>query len=372
MALELKHTTSEKESFNWSEFLNKDISFKKGISLKRKQALFNDLFLLINAGLDIKRVLELVTSEQKKKKDKELLNGIYQNVLTGGSLSEALSHSKVFDKYEVYCIKIGEESGRLASVLKHLAHFFEKKIEQKRVVTSALSYPVVVLCIAILAVVFMIGYVVPTFADTYNNFDAELPAITQWLVSFSASFPLYLSLFIGSILAIVFVFVFFKNHDWLRKFKAKFLLNIPFIGKIIRTSWLNQFCLSMHLLTNAKTPLIESLGLVKNMLDFYPLSKALAYTEDQIIKGKSLSKSFSEFSFFPSRMVYLINVGEEVNELEDIFHQLSVLYTKELEHKSKILGSVLEPVLLLFIGALVGFIVVAMYLPMFSLSEVMN
>ena len=373
MALEVKNIKPKalNSKSSLAELLSKDIQLGKRFTNKKKQALYNDLFLLLNAGLDIKRVLELVVEEQVNEKEKAILTKVYDNVLNGESLSKALGRNKDFSEYEIYSIKIGEEAGKLSQVLSHLRVHFKKKIEQKRLITSALSYPVIVLGIAIGAVAFMIGFVVPKFAATYKSFDAELPAITQYLIDFSDNFGLISIYFISIVLLIVITTSFSNNKIWFKKFKAKFLLSIPFIGEIIKLSKLTQFCQSMELLTSARTPLIDSIDLTGRMLDFYPIQFALQDAKADILNGMPLSKSLGKHGFFPSRMNYLLGVGEEVNKLEEIFNQLGELYGNELEHKSKVIGTVLEPVLLMFIAVLVGFVVIALYMPMFSLSELL-
>lgn len=365
----VKITTIATQKRNPLDFLNREINLFPQFNLKKKQAFYNDLYLLFHSGLDMKRVLELIVEEQKNKKDKIILKTIYDSVLTGTSLSEALSQHKDFTEYEIFSVKIGEESGMLTDVLQHLKTHFQKKIEQKRLVASALSYPITVLCIAIAAVTFMIGFVVPTFADTYKTFDAELPAITQGLIDFSNSFGIYASVFFSSIVGITILYMLYKKNNNVRKWKAKLLLSIPFLGKIIQLSKLTQFCENMNLLTSSKTSLIEALSLTSRMIDFHPLQVGLNDAKEKVMNGLSLSDSLKAHSIFPSRMVYLIAVGEEVNKLENIFKQLSELYGTELEHKSKLMGTILEPLLLVFIGALVGFIVIALYMPMFSISE---
>lgn len=373
MALEVKNINSKKtkDKNSLNEILNKDIQLSKRFTNKKKQALYNDLYLLLNAGLDIKRVLELVVEEQRNPKDKKILSDVYNNVLRGESISESLSRNKDFSEYEVYSIKIGEEAGQLSKVLSHLRDYYSKKIEQKRLVTSALSYPVIVLFIAISAVAFMIGFVVPKFTATYQSFNAELPPITQFLIDFSNNFDLISMYFLGVLFLMIIIIYLGRNKSWFKEIKAKILLSIPFIGELIKLSKLTQFCQSMELLTSAKTPLIDSLDLTKRMLDFYPIQKALTDAKTDILNGQSLNKSLAKHSFFPSRMNYLLGVGEEVNKLEEIFIQLGTLYGDELGHKSKVIGTVLEPVLLVFIAILVGFIVVALYMPMFSLSDLL-
>ena len=254
-------------------------------------------------------------------------------------------------------------------MLFHLKNYFGKRIEQKRLVTSALSYPITVLGIAIAAVTFMIGFVVPTFAETFKTFGAELPGITKWLMDFSDNFSIYASVFFVTLVVLFLVYQSVKKKEVVKKWRDKVLVGIPFTGKIYHLSKLTQFCENMKLLIGARTSLMESLSLTGRMMDFYPIQSEIEKIKLDITNGESLSKSLGKVKTFPSRMIYLLAVGEEVNKLEDIFGQLGELYGTELEHKSKILGNVLEPVLLLFIACLVGFIVVALYMPMFSLSE---
>lgn len=359
----------ESSSGSIKDFLNKDIQIGPQITLKKKQALYNDLYLLFHSGLDMKRVLELIVKEQKNKKDKEILSRINQKVVSGISLSEALKAERDFTEYEIYSVKIGEESGKLKDVLFHLKNYYSKRIEQKRLVTSALSYPVTILIIAISSVTFMLGFVVPIFAETFKSFGAELPAITQWLIDFSGSFTTYAILTFIVVVGLIVTYQIVKKNEQVRKWKDRLLVKLPFTGRIYHLSKLTQFCENMKLLIGAKTSLIESLSLTGRMLNFYPIQNAMQQVNKDITNGINLSASLAKFSTFPSRMTYLIAVGEEVNKLEDIFSQLSELYGNELEHRSKILGSVLEPLLLIFIAFLVGFIVIALYMPMFSLSE---
>lgn len=357
------------ESNSLKDFLNKDIKIGAQFNLKKKQALYNDLYLLFHSGLDMKRVLELIVDEQKKKKDKAILDRIYQKVIKGEKLSEAFKAERDFSEYETFSLQIGEESGKLKEVLEHLKNYYQKRIEQKRQVTSALSYPIVVLCIALAAVTFMIGFVVPTFAKTFKTFDAELPAITAWLIEFSDNFTSYVFAFIISLLGSILLYQLFKEKEIVQRIKSNLALKTPFVGSILHLSKLTQFCENMKLLVSAKTSLIEALDLTSKMVKFYPIKKGLIDAQVQVMNGSGLSESLKSHKIFPSRMIYLLAVGEEVNKLEDIFSQLAELYGNELEHKSKILGSVLEPVLLVFIACLVGFIVIALYMPMFSLSD---
>ena len=355
------------------ELLNKDISFSsRGLPDKKKQAIFNDLHLLLHAGLDVKRVLELIVAEQKKAKEKAILEAIYQEVIQGSSLSEAMEKSSHFSVYECYSVKIGEESGKLDEVLLHLRNHFEKKIEQRRQIVSALSYPLIVMFVAFGAVAFMIGFVVPTFSDTFKKFDIELPAITRWIIAISNSFDQIMLVFAALVIGLLVFFKVNQAKPWFQKWLAKLLLRLPVFGRVLHLSYLTQFSQSMALLLSARTPLLDALDLIQKMINSYDLKQALEQGKAEILKGESLAKTMEAHKIFPSRMVYLVGVGEEVNKLDDIFSQLSELYSKELEHRSKLLSTVIEPILIVFLGLVVGFSLVAMYLPMFSITEMLG
>jgi type IV pilus assembly protein PilC len=349
-----------------------EIKIGQGLTDKKKQAIFNDLFLLLNSGLDIKRALELIAEEQKKKKDKKVIEGIYNNIINGDTLSESLEKSKLFTNYECVAVQIGETSGELLSVLSYLKTYYDKKIEQRRQITSALAYPVLVLFVAVGAVLFMIGFVVPTFADTFKKFKIDLPWITKFVIGLSNQFDVILITIILLISIGILLFQVLKKNDMFLSLKEKFLLKLPVFGSIIHLGIISQFTQAMTLLINARTPIVQSMQLVASMTSSHGLRKALKESESKVLQGEFLSTCLSSYNLFPKRMIYMMKVGEEVNQLGNIFNELNTLYTAELEHKSKMLNTVIEPILIIFLGFVVGFILIAMYLPMFSITDMLG
>jgi type IV pilus assembly protein PilC len=367
-----KKVSTKKEGGVMS-FLNKDISLgSKQLNDKKKEGFYNELTLLLDAGVDIKSSLELIESEQVKKQDKELFAEIRRQVISGKGMSEAMKNSGKFSDYEYYSVKIGEESGQLLQVLQQLRIYFEKRIKQRRQIVGALTYPLIVIAVAFGAVAFMISFVVPAFADIFKRFKADLPAVTKFILNLSESFPLYFGAFLLLVLSAVVFYRMNRAKVWMRKSLSSFTLKIPVIGNLIQLTYLSRFAQSMSLLIAAKVPLIEAMSLVQKMINYYPIEISLEAMEHEIMKGKSLSESMSKYKIYPKKMIYLIKVAEEVNQMDKIFSQLSQQYSDEVEHKSGLISTVIEPILIVFLGFMVAFILVAMYLPMFSLTNVLG
>ncbi len=281
---------------------------------KKKQAFYQELAVLLKAGVSFKEGLSLIVESLKKNADKELIQSILNQVVNGKPFSDALAASKSFTEYEYYSIQIGEETGTTAQVCNELGHFFERKNEQKRIIVAALTYPSIVLSTAVLVVVFMLSYVVPMFQD----------------------------------------------------------IKIPVLGTFMTKVYLAQFTQAVTLLTTAKVPLLNSIQMVKKMIRFVPLQEALEKVEDSILKGNSLSASLKNNSLFDNRIISLVKVAEETNQTEYVFKQLSEQYNQEVVQQSKIMTTVLEPFIILFVGVLVAVLLVAMYLPMFQLSSAIS
>ena len=363
----LVSTTESKDLF---AFLNQDISFgSKQVPDKKKESLYVELSTLLLSGIDLRTALELILVDQENAKDKVLFEGIRERILSGLALSEALKETERFSDYEYFSLKIGEETGRLGEVLTDLAKYYKSKIQQRRKIISAVSYPVIVLCTSMGAVLFMIKFVVPMFADVFLRFGGKLPWITATIIGISAWFDKYfLWMFLGLVSLIVLYFLKRKSNGF-RKFSSGLLVRMPIVGDIVKKIYLARFANTMRLLVSTDTPLLRSIALVRQMIDFYPIETSLLAVEQEILKGESLHKSLSSFSFYPPKMIQLIKVGEEVNRMDYFFDKIAQQYTEEVEFKTNAISSLLEPIIIIFLGLVVGVILIAMYLPMFQMSN---
>lgn len=365
--------TGTKKKNSLSDILTKEINFLgSGLPLKKKEAFYSELQILLSAGLDLQRALILIIENQKKGNDKTLFLGIQQNIISGLSLSEAIDETKQFSKYEVFSIKIGEETGRLTTILKELAIFFQKSLQYRRKVFGALAYPVFVIVFALSVVVFLLQFLVPMFSGVYERFDKELPTLTQKIVNLSnwmIDYSLYLFLGLGVFIAFLFSQ---RTQLWFRKMSSWLLVRLPIFGELIRKIYLVRFCQSMALLLSSKIPLLQAVGLVKSMINFYTIENALTHAEKEILNGATLEASLLPFPFFPKQLTALIKVGEEASQLDTMFQKLAEQYNNEVEQRTEVLSSLIEPILIVGLGVLVGIVLIAMYLPLFQLSTGVN
>ena len=375
MGFEIKNvnTSGSKEGFDIDALLKKEITlFGSSFSNKKKEAFYTELHVLLHAGLELKDALDLIAKEQRKEEDTKLFNGIINGLISGKNFSEALKEQEKFSDYEYYSIQIGERTGTLTKVIEELGNFFKRKNEQRRTVIGALSYPIIILFTALVAVIFMMQFVVPMFAQIFKQNKVELPWITSKIIATSDFFRDYYWIFIVLILCVLIGQRLVKDKLWYKNISTLIILKIPFVGEFFRKVKIAQFTQAISLLIGAKVPLLSGIQLTQKMISFYPLQNALTKIESDILMGKSLSESMSVHRVFDSKMSSLIKVAEETNQNQIIFERLTEQYNKEIEYKSKMLSSVLEPVIILFLGVIVATILIAMYIPMFNLSTVIG
>lgn len=378
MGFKLEHTVEEKaikdsQNRGLEGFLKKEVTlFGTFFSNKRKEGFYGELALLLKAGVHLREALELLKENQKKEK----LKGFYAQMLNkldgGQSLSEILKNQKEFTEYEYYSIQIGEESGNLIKIAQELSAFFAQKNEQRRNLVNALTYPLIILCTAILVVVFMLRMVVPMFEDIFRQNGVELPTITRWIISLSNLIKDYGWMVILGLLTFVVLRKSLLVREGVKRKWDTLLLRLPYVGSFIRSVYLAQFTQAVALLTSSKVPMLNSIRMVKKMIRFFPLRDALDQMEHQIMKGVSLHESIKGNKVFDHKIASLIKVAEETNQTEFIFEKLHQQYALEVQQKSKMLSTLMEPLIIVVIGFFVGVILVSMYLPMFRLSSVLG
>lgn len=349
-----------------------DLSFFDSFTDKKKKVFYREFSTLIKASIDFNKALELLAQQEKSKKLKIIYEDITEKIVKGKTLYEALEGHKDFTKYEIYSIRIGEETRRLPEVLDQLEKYYDRKIKMRRQIISVMTYPTFVLFITFAVLYFMLNYVVPMFSTVFRQFGGELPPMTLFVQKLSEHFNM------GVLILTIFTIVLFCLHYYLKdkeryqEIMGKIILKMPVVGKLTRKINTAKFCQSMGLLLAAKTPLLDSLNLSKEMIHFYPLKKVLERTISDVRKGALLSPSLQRKDFFASREITMLSIGEEVNELDQMFHKLAEQLEEDIDHFVKSISSVLEPIMIIVIGVVVGFILIAMYYPMFSLGKVIN
>ena len=286
-----KEDTKEKKSI-----LHKEIQlFGNGFSNRSKEDFYGELSVLLNSGINLKTALQIISEMQKKQKDKGLIERISANIVTGNSLSEALKEEKYFTQYEQQAIRIGEQTGQLPRITEDLRAYFNRKNELKRQIISSLSYPIIVLLLALVIVFFMLRFVVPMFVDIFKQNNVALPWITNQIVKLS-----HLVSVSGWYLLLVFILIivgyrWLSKTQWYYRVSGKLQLKIPILGNYLKRIYLIQFTQAMALLTQAKIPVVTGIGLAKDMIRFYPLVSTLGDIELDLVQGEKLHESFSKY-----------------------------------------------------------------------------
>ena len=368
-----KVKTSPKEKSNLDDLLKKEIRlFGSAFNSKKKEQFYTELSVLLTSGIRLKDALSLISASQKKKEDATFFEELSAKIVAGSAFSDILRADKKFTIYESHSVRIGEEGGSLEKVASSLAYFYTRKNEQRRNITSALTYPVIVLFTAFLAVTFMLQFVVPMFKDVFNQNNVDLPRITEIVISISEWLGTYGWFILGVLILFGISQPFLNKHLRYRNLKDRLLLKIPLIGSFIKASSIARFTQAVSLLVNSKVSIPQSIHLAKEMISFTPLKSALDNVEKSIQKGASLSKSLEEQSFFDAKMIALVRVAEETNQTEYVFDKLKEQYNTVVIRKSKMFSTLLEPIIILIVGILVAVILISMYLPMFELGNVLK
>jgi type IV pilus assembly protein PilC len=364
----IKRKSSEKKG-NGS-ILNKELSFSFGNSLgdKLKEQFYNQLYLLLNSGLELSAALELQAQEQSAEKLSKLSQILLDKIIEGDSLSEALRSDGRFNAFEIKMIEIGEEVGKLALIFDNLSRHYEEKNKLRKLIISSLTYPAIVMLTAFAAVFFMFFFIVPLFKDVLNRFEGELPYVTSVVFEISQGLTdhilLVLLIAIGLLISGYYLF---RSE----KFKGKiqvFFSKLPVIGPMLFKIQRLRIATALFIQLRSGQTVFRSVDNLKESLGFLPLKEGLEKCSKGIYQGESLHEAFRKNNIFEAQLIALVKVGEETNTLPEVFQKISEQYSKDVEHSYGMLSSLIEPFLILGLGIFVGLILVALYLPMLKMS----
>lgn len=333
-----------------------------------KRTFFSQLQTLIRSGLSFSRAFELII-EGAKTKEKALYVRIFDEVVSGKELWRSLEADKAFTELDRSVVRIGEETGRLVDALEFLTDYYQKREEQKRMVTSALSYPIITLSIAVIVLVFMLLVVVPMFEQVYARMGGELPAITRKIIGMSESVPAVLGIMVLLGLSMYGVRHMFGSSDKYQSITSGIVMRLPLVSGLIRKYQVSRFSRIMHLLVSSDVPILQALYLMRGIITFYPYRQSIEEVCRMIEKGQTLTGGMDKYeNLYGKRFLVLLKVGEETNSIEQMLLTQANDTNAELEHEIKQLNNIVEPFLILAIGIIVAFVLIAMYMPMFKLG----
>ena len=347
------------------------LSLEKAPGVKEKAVFASQMAALVSAGVPIVRSLEILAEQQKLPMFKRALQRLSLDVNQGSSLGSALRRwPQVFDALSVAMVEAGEAGGVLEEVLKRLAKLLEDNAKLQNQIRGALGYPVTVLVIAIGVFLGMTIFLIPTFAGIFEDLGAELPAFTQLMVNLSAllrsSFSLYLA---GGLLLLVFVLKRAYATKLGRRRMDGLMLRLPLFGDLIRKTATAQFCRTFSSLTRAGVPILMALDIVRDTVGNRVLAEAIESAKVEVQEGGTLSLALARRKVFPAMAMSMLLIGEESGEVDAMLSKVADFYEDEIAATVKAMTAMLEPAMIVVVGGIVGSILLAMYLPMFSVFE---
>jgi type IV pilus assembly protein PilC len=357
------------------------VNMKMEIRLRKPKVKLKDLAVfsrqfatMINSGLSLLRALNILSEQTENESLKEAITGLREDVERGSSLSAAMSkHPKVFNKLFVSMVRAGETGGQLDTVLVRVADTFEADYRLRQKVKSAMTYPVVVAGIAVILLSIMLMFVVPIFAKMFIDLGGELPLPTKILLSVSQKFKFLIPMLV--VLSVVGFISYKKAHRNNAEFRHRadqLKLRTPIFGKLFQKIALSRFSRTLGLLLKAGVPVLQALDIVSDTTGNEVMTRAALDVKDSVRSGESMSAPLERHKVFPPMTVQMIAVGEDTGALDAMLDKISDFYDQEVESTTEQLTSMIEPLMIAVLGGIVGSMVVALYLPMFKIFDLIK
>lgn len=341
-----------------------------GVPLKDKMIFLKQFSIMLNAGLSITRALEVLSMQTTNPRFKVVLKEVLKSVSGGVQLSDSFAkYPDVFDSIAINLIKAGEQSGNLGLILRKLSREYEQKNALKSKVTSALAYPAVLTVVMIGVVVFLLAIVVPQLEDAFKSFGAELPWITKAVIGLSKLITNYWYLVLLVLIGGAVGIKYFVSTPEGRRVWDKILITVPIFGPLFVKIQVATFSRVLYLLISSGVPILQTLELTEATLSNIWFKDEVISMRDQVKRGVSIAVPLLQSPYFPSIVGYMVNVGQETGQLDTVLRKVAKYYDLEIKTATSTLSSLLEPILLVVMGGVVGVIVAAIYYPMFQLTQ---
>jgi len=343
---------------------------KMGGGVKQKEiAIFTRQFsVMIDAGLPLVQCLEILGSQQKNRSFQKVLFEVRQDVESGSTLADSLRrHPKVFNDLFCNMIAAGEAGGILDTILQRMSSYIEKRVKLQAAVRSAMIYPVAVITIAVGVVVIILWKVIPTFAALFEGLGAQLPLPTRITIAVSKFLGRYMWLLVLLFGAGAFgLFQYHKTYKGKRQID-RFVLKLPVMGMLMRKIAVARFCRTLGTLLTSGVPILDGLEITARTSGNSIVEDAIMATRKSIEEGKTIAQPLEDTDVFPPMVIQMISVGEQTGALDTMLSKIADFYEDEVDEAVENLMSLLEPVMIVFLGIMIGGIVISMYMPMFSL-----
>ncbi|PLX48734.1 MAG: pilus assembly protein PilC [Desulfobulbaceae bacterium] len=331
------------------------------------------LSTMIDAGLPLVQSLDILGNQQENPTFKKVLNEVRMDVETGTTFADAMKkHDKIFDNLYCNMVDAGEVGGILDTILRRLAAFMEKNMALKKKVKGAMTYPVICLAISMIITAVILIFVVPVFSKMFASFGQALPVPTQMVVNASefakSQWYVILALMFAAVFAVKKFYATEKGHYAI----DKMLLNAPIVGTLLRRIAVAKFTRTLGTMLKSGVPILESLTVVARTAGNKIVEQAVVRVADSITEGRTIAEPLEETGVFPSMVVQMINVGESTGALDVMLEKIADFYDEEVDQAVDNLTASIEPLMMVFLGGLIGGLVIAMYLPIFKMAAVVG
>jgi type IV pilus assembly protein PilC len=328
---------------------------------------------MINSGLTLIRALSILADQTENKRLAEIVTEVRLDVEKGASLSQAIGkHPKAFNRLYVAMVRAGEVGGVLDRVLLQLADIIEKQVELKRKIKSAMTYPVAVLCLVLLIVTAMLVFVVPTFETLYSDLGGTLPLPTRILLMVSRMVTKWAPIIVILEAAAVWFFKKWIQSETGRANWDAFKLKVPVFGKLVHKTAMTRFSRTLAVLLRSGVPILEALEITSETVNNTVVARAVKETQEAVKRGEPIAAPLERHEIFPPMVVQMLAVGEETGQVDVMLEKVSDFYDQEIEATVDALTSLLEPLLIMVMGGAVGSMVVALYMPMFQIINLVK
>lgn len=340
------------------------------VGMKDLAVMARQMATMVASGLALLRTLTILAEQTEHKKLRSALTQVRNQVESGTSLSEALGRQPdVFPPLMVHLVRAGEIGGFLDQALISVADTFEKDVKLRQTIKSAMTYPVVVLVMAIIGMIAMLTFVVPVFENMFADMGSELPIPTQILVVLSKNMVWIVPLLVVAILVFLWWWRGHKNDEKVRKFVDTWRLRMPVFGVLWKKISIARFARNLATMTRSGVPILQSLAIVGDTSGSWTLENAMHHVQESVRSGRSISAPLAEEPLFPPMVTQMIAVGEDAGSLDTMLGKIADFYDDEVHATTESLTALIEPLLIAFIGVVIGGMIVALYLPMFSIFQ---
>jgi type IV pilus assembly protein PilC len=351
-------------------------SFGRGGKVSNEDiAVFSrQLATMMSAGIPMVQAFEIIGNGHEKPAMQKLVLDIKGNIEGGSTLHESLAkHPLYFDDLFVNLVEAGEQAGALETLLDKIATYKEKTEALKKKIKKALFYPIAVLCVAIIVSIILLIFVIPQFEELFRGFGADLPAFTQMVVNLSR-FVQHQGWWLGivTVAAMYAFFYFYKRSKNMQRNIDRIMLKFPIIGPILQKSAIARFARTLSTMFAAGVPLVEAMQSVAGATGNIVYEEATLRMKDEVATGQRLQRAMENVGLFPNMVVQMIAVGEESGSLDTMSAKVAEFYEAEVDNAVDSMSSLLEPLIMAVLGILVGGMVIAMYLPIFKLGQVVG